>query len=187
MSDFTSQARATAHALRALFPETPLQRNEHLSARYDADIWLKREDLSPVRSYKLRGAYTALRKHLAHHPDQTRFVCASAGNHAQGVAYACRHFSVQGTVFMPVTTPQQNRSAEISLAQANADQKIVESKRAVEIETLNALGEVEPLNALAEQLAMLQSSGPDVLQTYVRNVRLKLFGQAQRDIMEVKS
>jgi threonine dehydratase len=107
MTKFADAARAATLALRDLFPETPLQRNDHLCQQYDAEIWLKREDLSPVRSYKLRGAFTAMRKHLAAHPDQTRFVCASAGNHAQGVAYACRHFGVQGTIFMPVTTPQQ--------------------------------------------------------------------------------
>lgn len=107
MTRFSDQARAATEALRALFPPTPLQRNEHLSARYGAEIWLKREDLSPVRSYKLRGAFTAMRKRLAAHPGQRHFVCASAGNHAQGMAYACRHFGVRGTVFMPVTTPQQ--------------------------------------------------------------------------------
>ncbi len=107
MTEFAQAARTATRALRDVFPETPLQRNDHLSQRHGADIWLKREDLSPVRSYKLRGAFTALRKHLAAHPDQARFVCASAGNHAQGVAYACRHFGVQGTIFMPVTTPQQ--------------------------------------------------------------------------------
>ncbi len=104
---FPDAARAATAALRALFPATPLQRNDHLSARYQADIWLKREDLSPVRSYKLRGALTAMRKQLAVDPGQPNFVCASAGNHAQGVAYACRHFGVHGTIFMPVTTPQQ--------------------------------------------------------------------------------
>ncbi|PZQ97669.1 MAG: threonine dehydratase [Cereibacter sphaeroides] len=104
---FLDAARDATLALRDLFPETPLQRNDHLSQRYEADIWLKREDLSPVRSYKLRGAFTAMRKHLADHPGERHFVCASAGNHAQGVAYACRHFGVRGTIFMPVTTPQQ--------------------------------------------------------------------------------
>lgn len=89
--------------MRDVFPETPLQRNAHLSNRFDADIWLKREDLSPVRSYKVRGAFNAMRKV----PEQSKFVCASAGNHAQGVAYMCRHFGVQGVIFMPVTTPQQ--------------------------------------------------------------------------------
>lgn len=100
-------AMATTKALRELFPPTPLQRNDHLSQRYGAEIWLKREDLSPVRSYKLRGAFNAMRKVRGTHPGQMDFVCASAGNHAQGVAYACRHFGVRGTIFMPVTTPQQ--------------------------------------------------------------------------------
>jgi len=100
-------ARNATAALRELFPATPLQRNDFLSGRYDADIWLKREDLTPVRSYKLRGAFNAMRKVRARQPDHQQFVCASAGNHAQGMAYACRHFGVQGTVFMPVTTPQQ--------------------------------------------------------------------------------
>lgn len=107
MTDFPHAARQATRALRELFPRTPLQRNEHLSQRYGAEIWLKREDLSPVRSYKLRGAFTAMRKVRGLRPDQTAFVCASAGNHAQGVAFACRHFGVTGTIFMPVTTPQQ--------------------------------------------------------------------------------
>jgi threonine dehydratase len=63
--------------------------------------------LTPVRSYKIRGAFNAMRKVRSTSPDQHDFVCASAGNHAQGVAYACRHFGVRGTIFMPVTTPQQ--------------------------------------------------------------------------------
>ena len=107
MRAFSEMAQDATTALRDVFAETPLQRNDHLSARYGADIWLKREDLSPVRSYKLRGAFNAMRKVRAADPGQTKFVCASAGNHAQGVAFACRHFGVQGTIFMPVTTPQQ--------------------------------------------------------------------------------
>ncbi len=98
--------RAT-EALRTLFPETPLQLNEHLSARYGAQVYLKREDLSPVRSYKIRGAFNFFRKVIAGQGRQNSFVCASAGNHAQGFAFVCRHFGVKGTVFMPVTTPQQ--------------------------------------------------------------------------------
>ncbi len=104
---FASAALAAEAALRDLFPPTPLQRNDHLSERWGADIWLKREDLSPVRSYKLRGAFNAMRKVRAADPGQRHFVCASAGNHAQGVAFACRHFGMRGTVFMPVTTPAQ--------------------------------------------------------------------------------
>ena len=97
------RARAAEKAMRDVFPATPLQRNAHLSDRYGADIWLKREDLSPVRSYKIRGAFNAMRKQQG----QDLFVCASAGNHAQGVAFMCKHLGVKGVIFMPVTTPQQ--------------------------------------------------------------------------------
>ncbi|MCE5973218.1 threonine ammonia-lyase IlvA [Sinirhodobacter sp. WL0062] len=107
MSEFALAALAATRALRALFEPTPLQRNDHLSKRYEADIWLKREDLTPVRSYKLRGAFTAMRKLRERDAQAAHFVCASAGNHAQGVAFACRYFGVKGTIFMPVTTPQQ--------------------------------------------------------------------------------
>jgi threonine dehydratase len=94
-------------AMRGLFPATPLQLNEHLSTRYGANIWLKREDLSPVRSYKIRGAFNFFRKVIAAGGTGKTFVCASAGNHAQGFAFVCRHFGVPGIVYMPVTTPQQ--------------------------------------------------------------------------------
>ncbi len=107
MSDFTNAAIAATQKMRALFEPTPLQRNDYLSAKYNAEIFLKREDLSPVRSYKIRGASNAMGKSLAARPEQRNFVCASAGNHAQGFAYACSHFGVKGEVFMPITTPQQ--------------------------------------------------------------------------------
>ena len=103
MTDFSTQAAEATLRMRKLFPATPLQRNDYLSLAYDADIWLKREDLSPVRSYKLRGAYNAMSKQM----DKQVFVCASAGNHAQGVAFVCRHMCKNGVIFMPVTTPQQ--------------------------------------------------------------------------------
>ena len=94
-------------ALRAVFPPTPLQLNAHLSARYGAEIWLKREDLTPVRSYKIRGALAAMRRLAADPRAPDRVVCASAGNHAQGVAYTCAATGIAGTIFMPVTTPMQ--------------------------------------------------------------------------------
>ncbi len=103
MTDFQTEARDAAKLMREVFPATPLLRNAHLSDRFGADIWLKREDLSPVRSYKLRGAFNAMRKQR----EAKLFVCASAGNHAQGVAFMCRHFDTRGVIFMPVTTPQQ--------------------------------------------------------------------------------
>jgi len=100
---FITAARAAEAAMREIFPPTPLQRNAYLSDRFGADIWLKREDLSPVRSYKLRGAFNAMRKR----PEAELFACASAGNHAQGVAYMCAELGKRGVIFMPVTTPQQ--------------------------------------------------------------------------------
>lgn len=107
MSDFQDNAHAATQAMRTVFPATPLQLNAHLSHRFGAQIWLKREDLSPVRSYKIRGAFNAMRKVLANGDTDVKFVCASAGNHAQGVAYMCHHFGVKGVIFMPITTPQQ--------------------------------------------------------------------------------
>jgi regulator of protease activity HflC (stomatin/prohibitin superfamily) len=83
-----------------------------------------------------------------------------------------------------INTAHNQVSSDISLAQASADQKIVQSKRAVEIETLNAQAEVEPLSALAEQLTALRASGTEALAAYRRNVRLKLFKKASQVIME---
>jgi regulator of protease activity HflC (stomatin/prohibitin superfamily) len=85
-----------------------------------------------------------------------------------------------------INTAHNQVSSDISLAQAAADQKIVQSRRAVEIETLNAQAEVEPLKALAEQLQELRKSGPDALQAYLRNVRLRLYSHAQTIVREVK-
>lgn len=85
-----------------------------------------------------------------------------------------------------INTAHNQVSSEVSLARAAADQRIVQSKRAVEIETLNARAEVEPLQALAAQLRELRKSGPEALQAYVRNVRLRLFSKAQRVIMEAE-
>jgi len=86
-----------------------------------------------------------------------------------------------------INTAHNLVSSDISLAQASADQKIVQSKRAVEIQTLNARAEVEPLQALAEQLTALKAGGGDVLQAYLRNVRLQLYAQAQQVIMEERN
>jgi len=85
-----------------------------------------------------------------------------------------------------INTAHNQVSSDISLAQASADQKIVQSRRAVEIETLNAYAEVEPLNALAAQLQDLKASGPEALRTYLRNVRLRLYAQAQQVILQEK-
>ncbi|MCP4418330.1 MAG: SPFH domain-containing protein [Chloroflexi bacterium] len=84
-----------------------------------------------------------------------------------------------------INTAHNEVSSDISLAKAQADQTIVQSKRAVEIETLRALAEVEPLKSLTEQLQMIKEHGPAALKAYLRNVRLTLFTKAENIIMEV--
>ncbi len=95
-----------AENLKGVIIHTPLLENPLLSERYDANIRLKREDLQVVRSYKIRGAY-----HKIHGLSETQLqhgvVCASAGNHAQGVAMACRKKGIHGTIYMPSPTPSQ--------------------------------------------------------------------------------
>jgi threonine dehydratase len=78
----------------------------NLSEQFGANIYLKREDLQMVRSYKIRGAYNKIRSLDGEHRER-RIVCASAGNHAQGVAYSCNLLNIRGTIFMPATTPKQ--------------------------------------------------------------------------------
>lgn len=107
MVSFADKVSNAAAAMRGLFSATPLQENDYLSKKYGAHIFLKREDLTPVRSYKIRGAFNFFRHALAAGSPADLFVCASAGNHAQGFAFVCRHFAKKGVVFMPVTTPQQ--------------------------------------------------------------------------------
>jgi threonine dehydratase len=98
--------KAAEGRLKNVATRTPLQYNQNLSKRYQANIYLKREDQQIVRSYKLRGAYNMISSLL---PEQLQrgVVCASAGNHAQGFAYSCNKLNIKGVVFMPVITPKQ--------------------------------------------------------------------------------
>lgn len=95
-----------ADRLRTVVTKTPLTYNQSLSRKYDCHIYLKREDLQVVRSYKLRGAYNMLST-LDHEQLSKGVVCASAGNHAQGFAYSCKKLGIRGVIFMPVITPNQ--------------------------------------------------------------------------------
>ncbi len=97
------QAAAT---LKEVVAVTPLQENFNLSRQFDANIFLKREDLQQVRSYKIRGAYNKISS-LTEEELTNGIVCASAGNHAQGVALACRKKEIYGTIYMPAPTPKQ--------------------------------------------------------------------------------
>lgn len=111
---------AAADRIRAVVRTTALERNARLSLATGCDVWLKREDLQPVRSYKIRGAYNF----IVQLDDAARargVVCASAGNHAQGVALACSTLGVRGRIFVPGTTPRQKRERITTLGGENVE------------------------------------------------------------------
>ncbi|MDC3415214.1 threonine ammonia-lyase IlvA [Aquibacillus sp. 3ASR75-11] len=95
--------------LKDIVVKTPLQKDTILSERYDCNVYLKREDLQVVRSFKLRGAFNLMQS-LTPEELENGVVCASAGNHAQGVAYSCKALGVKGKIYMPTTTPRQKVS-----------------------------------------------------------------------------
>ncbi|MBL4676243.1 MAG: threonine ammonia-lyase IlvA [Mucilaginibacter sp.] len=92
--------------LKDVVKRTPLEYNQRLSEKYECNIYLKREDMQLVRSYKLRGAYNMISQ-LSADELSRGVVCASAGNHAQGVAYSCKKMGIKGVIFMPEITPKQ--------------------------------------------------------------------------------
>jgi threonine dehydratase len=103
---------------------SPVHRSERLSARIDGEVWLKREDLQVVRSYKLRGAYNLIAQ-LTDAERAKGVVCASAGNHAQGLAFACAALGVKGTVVLPRTTPRQKRERIAALGGEHVTVEII--------------------------------------------------------------
>ena len=98
--------KQAAKNLEGVAYKTPLNKNNNLSKQFDANILFKREDLQVVRSYKIRGAYNKMSS-LTSDEKQRGIVCASAGNHAQGVALSCKLLQIKGTIFMPSPTPNQ--------------------------------------------------------------------------------
>ncbi|WP_148629821.1 threonine ammonia-lyase IlvA [Bacillus sp. E214] len=121
---------------------TPLQQNKRLSEKYHCNVYLKREDLQYVRSFKLRGAFYAM-LNLSKEELQNGIVCASAGNHAQGVAYACNELKVMGKIYMPTTTPRQKVNqvelfgkeyVEIILIGDTFDDSFIEARKCEEAE-----------------------------------------------------
>ena len=115
---------AAALRLKKVVHKTPLQRNTHLSKKYDCNIFLKREDLQVVRSYKLRGAYN-LMSSLSKEELERGVVCASAGNHAQGFAFSCKKLNAKGVVFMPAITPNQKVKQTQMHGDGNVEIKLV--------------------------------------------------------------
>ena len=109
--------------LRNIVTRTPLSLNLNLSRKYQCNVYLKREDLQIVRSYKLRGAYNMMSS-LQPAEVQNGVVCASAGNHAQGFAYSCKKLNLKGVVFMPVITPRQKIQQTKMFGENNIEVKL---------------------------------------------------------------
>jgi len=110
--------------LKNIVNRTPLELNRNLSQKYQCNVFLKREDLQVVRSYKLRGAYNLLST-LPEEQLKQGVVCASAGNHAQGFAYSCKKLNCYGVVFMPVITPRQKVKQTKMFGENNVEVQLV--------------------------------------------------------------
>lgn len=110
--------------LQDVVKKTPLTYNHNLSRKYACDVYLKREDLQIVRSYKLRGAYNMMSL-LPPNQLVKGVVCASAGNHAQGFAYSCKKLNVKGVVFMPIITPNQKVSQTKMFGEGFVEVKLI--------------------------------------------------------------
>ncbi len=156
---------------------TPLQRNPRLAYRLSADVWLKREDLQPVRSYKLRGAYNFISQ-LDDRQRRVGVVCASAGNHGQGVAFACSRLGIPCRIFVPSTTPRQKRDRMIDLGgryvqlivrgdtydeAAAAALQAAEQSGAVVVPAFDAFDTVAGQGTVASEIVGDLGQAPDVL------------------------
>lgn len=148
-----------SHVLKDVVHHTPLQKNFILSEKYNCNVYLKREDLQVVRSFKIRGAYNLMRS-LPEERLLRGVVCASAGNHAQGMAYSCKALGVQGKIFMPTTTPRQKISQvklfggsfiEVILIGDTFDDSLNEALRYSEREDLQFIHPFDHLKVIAGQ------------------------------------
>ena len=119
-----STIEAAAKRVREAAAPTPFEKHTRLSELYNASISVKREDLQAVRSFKIRGAFNKISL-LNHTQRNNGVVCSSAGNHAQGVAYACSHHNIHGTIFMPTPTPRQKVSQVAMFGGENITIKLV--------------------------------------------------------------
>ena len=123
-NDFQLDFAGAYARLQDVVKKTPLTYNHNLSRKYGCDVYLKREDLQIVRSYKLRGAYNMMRL-LPPNQLVKGVVCASAGNHAQGFAYSCKKLNVKGVVFMPIITPNQKVSQTKMFGEGFVEVKLI--------------------------------------------------------------
>ncbi|MCC2593553.1 threonine ammonia-lyase IlvA [Tessaracoccus sp. OS52] len=126
LTELAELVPSAVERLAGIAARTPVHRNARLSAATGSEIWIKREDLQPVRSYKVRGAYN-LMSQLSEEQKAAGVVCASAGNHGQGVAFSCAALGIQGTVIVPSTTPRQKRQRIVELGEGHIQLKLAGS------------------------------------------------------------
>ncbi|PFE13990.1 threonine ammonia-lyase IlvA [Bacillus cereus] len=147
------------NCMKDIVIKTPLQRDTVLSEKYDCDVYVKREDLQLIRSFKIRGAYNLIQS-LSKEQLQNGVVCASAGNHAQGVAYTCNLLKIPSRIFMPTTTPKQKVSqvqffggdfAEIVLVGDTFDSSFQEAQRYCEENRMTFVHPFDDLYVIAGQ------------------------------------
>ncbi|PFO83526.1 threonine ammonia-lyase IlvA [Bacillus cereus] len=145
--------------MKDIVNKTALQRDSVLSEKYECDVYVKREDLQVIRSFKIRGAYNHIQS-LPKEKLQNGVVCASAGNHAQGVAYTCNLLKIQSKIFMPTTTPKQKVSqvqffggayAEIILVGDTFDSSFQEAQRYCEDNHMTFVHPFDDLDVIAGQ------------------------------------
>jgi threonine dehydratase len=166
-----TQAKIT---LNPIVRATPLMKNMNLSERYSANVFLKREDLQIVRSYKIRGAYNKI-SGLTEEERERGVVCASAGNHAQGVAYSCRLLGIKGKIYMPTTTPKQKITQVKMFGKENIEVVLVG-------DTYDAASDAAHLNSLETGMVYIHpfddpqiiegqaTAGVEILQDFVGTI-----------------
>ena len=177
MSLTASDIEKAAGSLARVARRTELVYNERLSKLTGAQVLLKREDLQPVRSYKLRGAYH-LMSTLSSSEQAAGVVCASAGNHGQGVAYACARLGIKGRIFCPTTTPRQKRDRMKSLGgewvelifvgnsydeAAAAASSVSRTTGAVPVPAFDDLRTIAGQGTVAQEIVDQLGTAPDVL------------------------
>ncbi len=159
--------------IKSQFPdyvrETPLEFNIKLSERFGAKIYLKREDLQTVRSYKIRGAFARMSQLTADEKGRG-VICASAGNHAQGVAYCCKEMRVKGTIVMPETTPKQKISMVKNFGEEWVTILLVG-------DTFDAANKVARQKAIAEEFCFIPPFDDEWVIAGQGTVGIELFNQ----------
>ena len=132
VADFTppislSDIETAEKSIAPVIKKIKLDPSDRLSQLYNSTIYFKREDLQTVRSFKLRGAYNKM-VNLTSQQKSQGVVCASAGNHAQGVAFSCSRLGIRGTIFMPIVTPQQKIERVLAFGNDLVEVKLIGDK-----------------------------------------------------------